>query len=663
VIRTLLVANRGEIARRILRTCRAMGIRTAAVFSPADRDEPFVAEADVAVPLGGGIPAASYLDAGAIIAAAGTVDADAIHPGYGFLAEDPAFARKVLDAGLVWVGPPPEVMATMSSKLDARAAAESALVPVVPGAEIGADPHAAAAVVGYPLLVKAAAGGGGRGMRLVGGPEELDAALTGAAREAEAAFGDGTVYLERLLPHARHVEVQILGDRHGGGVDLGARDCSIQRRHQKLVEESPPPDLPGDIEDALRRAAVDLGVAVGYVGAGTVEFLVAGDEYFFLEMNTRLQVEHPVTEMVTGLDLVRLQIEIAAGGAVPDPATIRIAGHAVEARLYAEDPLDGYLPTHGRVECFAAPDLPGIRVDAGAAGGSMISPHYDTLLAKVVARGDTRAEALRKLERALRLLRLHGPVTNRDLLVGIVEHPEVVAGAVDTGFLDRHDPARLAETSPEVTRRRLAAVALADMAHARATAPVLGSIRSGFRNLPAGSRRRVYRHRDTVHTVDYAPGRRGVAAMTVDGDELDIVVYALTGDRVDAAVGGVRRVVDVHRAGDRRFVDDAEGGTSFSAVSRIPEPETEPAAPGALTAPLPGIVRQVHVVEGATVDEHAPLVTLEAMKMEHVVVAPARGVVAGLAVRPGDRVDAGAVLVVVEPAGGDEPSEGELVRR
>ncbi|HEY4464286.1 MAG TPA: biotin carboxylase N-terminal domain-containing protein, partial [Streptosporangiaceae bacterium] len=453
-ITKLLVANRGEIAARIMRTARELDVATVAVFSDADAGAPFVQAADEAVPLPGLTPADTYLQAGRIIDAARRTGADAVHPGYGFLSENAKFAQAVNDAGLTWVGPPPAAIEAMGSKIAAKVLMASAGVPVLPGITVGDGNGTGTAglaaqtarEIGYPVLVKAAFGGGGRGMRVVRDPAGLAGAVASAQREATTSFGNGTVFLERYVDSPRHVEVQIFGDTQGNVVHLFERECSIQRRYQKIIEEAPSPAVGDDLRRELGEAAVAAGKAIGYTGAGTVEFILDGDGgFYFLEVNTRLQVEHPVTELVTGLDLVALQLAVAEGQPLPDAARFAtLSGHAVEARLYAEDVAAGFLPGTGTVDAFAVPGLPGVRVDAGVAAGQEISVHYDPMLAKVIAWGATRDEACRRLARALAETRLHGVVSNRELLVGILREPEFRSGAIDTGYLTRHDPAGLA---------------------------------------------------------------------------------------------------------------------------------------------------------------------------------------------------------------------------
>ncbi|MFP3992533.1 biotin carboxylase N-terminal domain-containing protein, partial [Streptomyces sp. E11-3] len=453
MIRTLLVANRGEIAVRVFRTCRELGIATAAVHSDADTDALHVREADVAVRLPGLAPADTYLRGDLVVKAAQAAGADAVHPGYGFLSENAEFARAVLDAGLVWIGPPPEAIEAMASKTRAKELMAAAGVPLL-------DPvkPAAATADDLPLLVKAAAGGGGRGMRVVRELDDLERELAAAEAEALSAFGDGEVFVEPYVERGRHVEVQVLADGHGVVWALGTRDCSLQRRHQKVIEEAPAPGLPDGLRASLHESAVAAARAIGYRGAGTVEFLVADGRAYFLEMNTRLQVEHPVTEEVFGLDLVALQLHVAEGGTLAaEPPGAR--GHAVEARLYAEDPARGWTPQTGTLHRVAVPG--GVRLDTGYGSGDTVGVHYDAMLAKVVAWAPTRAEAVRKLAGALERARVHGPVTNRELLVRSIRHPEFSSGDVDTGFYERHLDELTAPDGGTVAPRGEAVAALA----------------------------------------------------------------------------------------------------------------------------------------------------------------------------------------------------------
>ncbi len=484
-IHRLLVANRGEIARRVFATCRRAGIETVAVFSDADADSPHVREADLAVRLPGHTPAETYLRGDLIVTAAQRVGADAVHPGYGFLSENADFAAAVTDAGLVWVGPPPKAIAAMGSKLEAKALLAEAGVPML---ESWTRPDE---VAEFPVLVKASAGGGGRGMRIVRDPADLASAMAAARREAGAAFGDDTVFCERYVETGRHVEVQILADGHGTVIALGERECSIQRRHQKIIEEAPAPGLDEALRSALSEAGVAAARAVGYVGAGTVEFLLAPDgRFYFLEMNTRLQVEHPVTECVLGLDLVGLQLLVAEGRELPFAKAPPVTGHAIEVRLYAEDPAQGWRPSTGTVhrfdigaaDAFTPLTRPGIRLDSGVVDGFTVSVHYDPMLAKVIAWAPTRDEAARALASALAGARIHGVVTNRDLLVRVLRSEEFRRGGTDTAFLDRHP--EVFEPLPSAGDRALASLAAALAGAAtRRRSSAWAPLPSGWRNV------------------------------------------------------------------------------------------------------------------------------------------------------------------------------------
>jgi propionyl-CoA carboxylase alpha chain len=654
VITRLLVANRDEIARRIIATARAMGITTIAVCSDPDHDAPHVTEADLAVRLSGSAPSQTYLDIGAILDAARRTGADAVHPGYGFLSENADFATAVTDAALTWVGPPSNAIAAMGAKLAAKRLVAAAGVPVF---ESWRDPSE---VTAYPVLVKASAGGGGRGMRVVTAPADLAAALAAAGREAAGAFGDGAVFAEPYVPSGRHVEVQVFADTHGTVVALGERECSIQRRHQKLIEETPSPAVDATLRAALFSAAVAAARAVGYVGAGTVEFLLAPDGRFvFLEMNTRLQVEHPVTECVTGLDLVRLQLEVAEGRPLPFTATPPARGHAIEARLYAEDPTLDWRPAPGPLHRFAVPAATvafapptaaaGVRLDAGVTDGSTVDVHYDPLLGKVVAWAPTRDEAVRRLAAALAGAVVHGVATNRDLLVRVLRTDGFRAGDTDTAFLDRH-PAVFAPLLERPAPRRLAglAAALAGVAARREQAP--------WAALPVGWRPLMTDVASTVAfdapwgrvEVRYTHVRGELAEWSVDGDTDDVRVVRATPDEVVLDVATVRHAFTVHRVGDVSYVDTDAGSVALVEVPRFAGTDDGPPA-GTLVAPMPGAVGTVAVRPGDHVAAGDLLLTLEAMKLEHAVRAPHDGMVAGVRVVPGEQVPAGAVLAVLDP--------------
>ena len=661
-IRKLLVANRGEIASRVFRTARSMDIATVAVYSDPDAQLPFARDADEAVHLPGGTPAETYLRADAIIDAARRAGADAVHPGYGFLSENAGFARACAAAGLTFVGPSPEAIDAMGSKTAAKELMRAAGVPVLPGAVFGerSSPgedqlRAAAAEIGLPVLVKAAFGGGGRGMRIVRELGDVAEAVASARREAASAFGNGTVFLERYVDSPRHIEVQIVGDHGGTVVHLFERECSIQRRYQKIIEEAPSPAVDDALRSALCQAAVAAGKAIGYVGAGTVEFVLdSAGCFYFLEVNTRLQVEHPVTELVTGIDLVKLQLEVAAGRPIGDEVTRAvITGHAIEARLYAEDVPAGYLPTSGDLHSFWIPNGDGLRVDAGFAPGTRVSTFYDSMLAKVIGYGATRDDARRRLAGSLARARLHGVTTNRDLLVGILREEQFAAGAIDTGYLERHPYAELVPGPGAASTAHLLAAALAGQAARRAAAPVLASLPSGFRNNPSAPQSVTYERGGQRVEVTYRIDRGSVTAAVAGEPVPDVTLLSAAPGRVDLVCGGVRRVIDVTRVGAVSYVDSAAGHDALSEVERFPDPAAAAHA-GSLLAPMPGTVVRVDVAAGDTVEAGTAIVTIEAMKMEHAVRSPGRGTVTEVSVAVGAQVDSGTVL-----AGGvEEEADG-----
>ncbi|HEX3462206.1 MAG TPA: biotin carboxylase N-terminal domain-containing protein, partial [Acidimicrobiales bacterium] len=584
-IRTLLVANRGEIARRIMRSARAMGITTVAVYSDADDDSPHVAEADLAVRLPGVSPADTYLRVDLILDAASRCSADAVHPGYGFLSESGTAARAVTGAGLTWVGPSADAIDAMGSKVLSKQMMREAGVPTLPSITVVDEQLPAPGDVealGWPLLVKASAGGGGRGMRVVPGPDDLAEALTGARREALSAFGDGTVFLERYVIDPRHIEVQVLADAHGNTVALFERECSIQRRHQKIIEEAPSPVVTPALRARLSQAALNAARAVDYVNAGSVEFVLdaEGDPYF-LEMNTRLQVEHPVTEAVTGLDLVRLQLLIAGGE--PLPAEVHAAveagpvGHAIEARLYAEDPGSGWMPSTGTLHRFEIPTArPGLRVDSGVETGSVVSPHYDPMLAKVIVHAPTRDEATSALATALADAQIHGVTTNRDLLVRILRHPSFRSGDTDTGFLDRYDLTGL-RSDQAATHRHALAAALAAQARRRKEARVQPTIPSGFRNSPSVLQTTTFDSHLGPVAVGYRFDRfdrsgRRLSRVEVDGSPIEVEVESVTPEAVSLTFAGVTRQYRVELIGSTAYVDGPDGASTLVEVDRFPDP-------------------------------------------------------------------------------------------
>jgi acetyl/propionyl-CoA carboxylase alpha subunit len=650
MITRVLVANRGEIARRVFATCRRLGLGTVAVYTDPDAAAPHVAEADARVRL----PQTNdYLNAEALLAAAHAAGADAVHPGYGFLSENAEFAAAVQVGSLTWVGPPVDSVRAMGSKIESKKLMAAAGVPVLE--ELDPDAVTAAQL---PVLVKASAGGGGRGMRVVRELSALPAEVEAAQREAQSAFGDPTVFCERYLPTGRHIEVQVMADTHGTVWAVGERECSIQRRHQKVIEEAPSPlveRIPG-MRDKLFEAARLAASAIGYTGAGTVEFLADDDgEFFFLEMNTRLQVEHPVTEETTGLDLVELQLDIADGGRLgaqpPAPQ-----GHSIEARLYAEDPAHGWQPQAGTVHRIHVPSVrteftslghrTGIRLDSGIVDGSVVSIFYDPMLAKVISYAPTRRQSALVLADALARAQLHGLRTNRELLVNVLRLPAFLDGATDTAFFDTHGLAELSAPLADAETVRLSAIAaaLADAAHNRATAPVFASIPSGWRNLPSGYQVKTYRDdTDTEQTVEYRFTRTALALR----HDPTVQLVSTAPDAVVLANNGVACSFSVARFGADIYVDSARGPVHLVALPRYPEPDSA-VAQGSLVAPMPGNVIRIGAQVGETVTAGRPLIWLEAMKMEHTITAPNDGVLTELNVQTGQQVEVGAVLARVE---------------
>ena len=651
-IGALLVANRGEIARRVFRTARAMGMRCVAVFADADEGAPFVTEADVAMRLPGG-----YLDADAVVAAAVATGADAVHPGYGFLAENAGFARSVTEAGLAWVGPGPEAIETMGDKLAAKAAAASAGVPTLPSSE---DPDDASGV-GFPLMVKAAAGGGGKGMRLVSDPAELAEAVAAARREAHGGFGDDTVFLERYLPRCRHIEVQILGDAHGNVVHLGERECSIQRRHQKIIEESPSTAVDGELREAIGEAAVRLAKSIGYRSAGTVELLLDDDtgEFFFLEVNTRLQVEHPVTEEVTGIDLVREQLRVAAGEPLGyGQADIALAGHAIEARLYAEDPAAGFLPAVGTLAAFAPASEPSVRWDSGVEAGSTVGLDFDPMLAKVVAHAPTRPEAAGRLALALERLHIGGVTTNRHFLASALRSEAFLAGDTTTDFIERADPSRAPNVPVADCQRAASAAAMWLQAVERSEAWTLGWMPSGWRHgrlPPERAELAVETANGPVEVVvSYRPQRDGSFVVRAEcGDsatEAPARIAAWSPETLDVEWDGRRvRYAVTAGTGKVHLTGDSETVT-VTVLPRFGAPEGGPAT-GGFAAPMPGVIVEVRVQPGEQVTAGSTLVVMEGMKMEHHVSAPCDGTVTEVLVAAGDQVDNGTPLLVFDASG------------
>ncbi|WP_040539474.1 acetyl/propionyl/methylcrotonyl-CoA carboxylase subunit alpha [Mycolicibacterium tusciae] len=654
-IQTVLIANRGEIAVRVLRTLRAMGIRSVAVFSDADAGARHVAEADVAVNIGPAAARESYLNIDAVVEAAQRTGAQAVHPGYGFLSENAHFAAALQAAGIVFIGPPVGAIRTMGDKIAAKAAVSAFSVPVVPGVSrpglTDADLIAGAEAVGYPVLVKPSAGGGGKGMRVVHEPSELAAALTSARREAGSAFGDDTLFLERFVLNPRHIEVQVLADGFGNVVHLGERECSLQRRHQKVIEEAPSPLLDPATRARIGAAACDTAKSVDYAGAGTVEFIVSADrpdEFFFMEMNTRLQVEHPVTEMVTGIDLVEQQVLIAAGHPLPiDQGDVTLTGHAIEARIYAEDPGRDFLPTGGTVLGLAEAGGSGIRVDSGLARGTVVGSDYDPMLSKVIAHADDRAGAIRALDTALAHTAVLGVTTNIEFLRFLLADSDVAAGDLDTGLLDR----RMPDFSPAEPgdRELIAAAAYKWLRSWPDPVADLWSVPSGWRiGLTAPTTLRLHSGDRTDHV--HLTGIPEAAMAAVEDGEPRPLSTSLNGDRLSLTLDRLRTEYQVAAVDGQIWLS---GGGFTGVVEEVREapvrPDDELSGDAELTSPMPGSVVAVGVSDGEHVDAGTVVVTVEAMKMEHALTAPVEGVVE-LLVAVGDQVKVGQPLakVIVE---------------
>lgn len=637
---SLLIANRGEIARRVIRGARSMGVRCVAVYVEADKFAPYVHDADEAVLLSGG-----YLDQDAILDAARLTGAEAIHPGYGYLSENAEFARRVQAAGLVWVGPSPDVIATMGDKLTAKAVALRAGIATLASSDDPSD----ATTVGYPLMVKAAAGGGGKGMRIVTDAANLDEAVAGAQREAAHSFGDDRVFLERYVARSRHIEIQILGDHHGNLVHLGERECSIQRRHQKLIEESPSPIVDDAMRASMGDAALTLARAIGYQSVGTVEFLVDDEtgEFFFLEVNTRLQVEHPVTEEVTGIDLVQEQLRIAANeelGYVQ--SDVEFDGWAIEARLCAEDPANGFLPAIGTVLAFEPADEPYVRFESGVERGSAVTVSFDPLLAKVISFAPTRTEAASVLALALERLHLGGVATNRDFLVATLRHESFLSGDTTTDFIERVQPARTLILSKEESQWVTTAAALWLQASNRASARVLAQAPSGWRNARLPSQSMSFGFMGEVVNVLYRARRDATFEVNGTGSAR---ILSWSEGHIDVEINGRRANCRVTRAGETLLVQVARGTATLDVLPRFVAPEPE-LVHGGLVAPMPGNIIDVRVKIGDDVEAGQTLIVIEAMKMEHIISSPTPGTVTELFVHPGQQVDSGVVLLAIDSA-------------
>ncbi len=650
-ITTLLVANRGEIARRIMRTAKEMGISTVAIYADGDAEAPFVTEADSAIALGGRTSAETYLDVSKVLDACKRSGADAVHPGYGFLSENAGFARAISDAGVSWIGPTPEVIAAMGDKLSAKKLMEAADVPTLPAIEITPDTDLvrAADEIGYPVLVKASAGGGGRGMRVVEKETDLQGSVDSAKREAGSSFGDDTVFLEKWLDSSRHVEIQIIGDKHGNLVHCFERECSIQRRHQKIIEEAPSPAVSPEIREAMCDAALKAAASLGYSSAGTVEFLLSGSEFYFLEVNARLQVEHPITEAIIGKDLVREQIRVAEGETLSfSQDDLRINGHAIEARLCAEDPNNDFLPSPGPVIIWQPSTQGKARFDSGVESGSVIAVEFDPMIAKVIVHAPTRREAAARLARILETTQIHGLITNRDFLVTTLRHQSFLEGDTTTDFIERISPARTREVTSCDLAEASIAIAIESQARNHATTRVLKTMPSGWRNTILPFEMIDFQHLNKDCHVEYRSRRDGKFRFkTGDSpDELLVTPYTCGNGLVDIDIDGRRVWYEVYRQGMQWYVHGRSGDLQITELPRYPVSGIDELA-GGLTAPMPGAVLATEVNSGDKVSKGDLLLILEAMKMEHRITAPMDGIISELHVATGDQVENGQLLVTL----------------
>jgi 3-methylcrotonyl-CoA carboxylase alpha subunit len=657
--RTLLIANRGEIAVRVIRTARAMGLRTVAVYSEADRGAMHVAMADEAVLLGLARARDSYLNIERVIEAARQTGAEAVHPGYGFLSENAGFATACLDAGLVFVGPTAEMMTAMGSKSGSKALMEKAGVPLVPGYHGEAQDEAtlakAADKIGFPLLVKASAGGGGRGMRVVRSAAELAGAIVSAKREAKAAFGDDRMLIEKYVDNPRHIEVQIIGDSHGNLLSLFERECTLQRRHQKVIEEAPSPTLDPTRREAVCAAARKAAAAVNYVGAGTIEFVSDGKEVFFIEMNTRLQVEHPVTELVTGIDLVEWQLRVAFGEALPlKQDQIRLNGHAIEARVYAENPAKNFMPSVGQIRTWRLPEPShGLRIDAGYRAGDAVSPYYDAMLAKMIAWAPTRQAAIERLNRGLEQTDVRGIVTNIPFLSALVTHPSVAANTIDTGFIER-ELKTLAPAPPAAGDLELCAAVAAVLGEEQKAA--LAEAKSPWQTfgwMPVGRRQREFTFRQGQVALQMATLRYGNGPSTISIGEREFA-FATTmtdDDTFDLTLDGMKSRIVAVVEGHELYLRTRNGRFELHWVDPFGGETEEQVGEDRIVAPLPGTVVALLAEEGAKLEKGAPILTLEVMKMEQTLRAPFAGVLKAIKCKVGDIVQEGVELAEVEPIG------------
>jgi 3-methylcrotonyl-CoA carboxylase alpha subunit len=655
--RSLLIANRGEIAVRVIRTAKAMGLRTVAVYSEADARALHVAMADEAVLLGASRARDSYLNIERVIEAARKSGAEAIHPGYGFLSENADFAKACAEAGIVFVGPTAEMMNAMGSKSGSKLLMEKAGVPLVPGyhgeAQDDATLAKAAAKIGFPVLVKASAGGGGRGMRIVRAAGELAASVESAKREAKAAFGDDRMLIEKLVENPRHIEVQVIGDSHGNLLSLFERECTLQRRHQKVIEEAPSPTLDAAQREAVCSAARKAAAVVSYVGAGTIEFVSNGKDVFFIEMNTRLQVEHPVTELITGIDLVEWQLRVAAGEKLPlTQDQIKLNGHAIEARVYAENPDKNFMPSVGTIRNWNMPEQQaGLRIDAGYRARDTVSPHYDAMLAKVIAWAPTREAAIDRLTSALEQSDVRGVVTNIPFLAALVDHPAVRANAIDTGFIER-ELTRLTAGAKQLEDLELAAAVAAILHEERATHHVAKSPWEATGWMPVGRRQRAFafRHGSEEQKVILTYGN-GPTTLAIGNHEFAFFAEPGVSGGIDLVLDGIKVHVVGMVEGRELYVRTRNGRFDLHWIDPFGGDDEEQVGEDRIVAPLPGTVVALLAEVGAKLEKGAPILTLEVMKMEQTLRAPFAGVLKAIKCKVGDIVAEGVELAEIEPAG------------
>ena len=654
-IKKLLVANRGEIARRIMRTAHDMGISTVAIFAEGDARAPFVNEADTAIFLEGRTSTETYLDVEKVINACKRSGADAVHPGYGFLSENEGFAQAIIDAGIKWIGPSPEVIGLMGDKLSAKNLMTEAGVPTLPAIEITdkLDVLKAADEIGYPVLVKASAGGGGRGMRIVETKEDLEAAVEGAKREALNSFGDDTVFLEKWLDVSRHVEIQILGDTHGNLVHCFERECSIQRRHQKIIEEAPSPAVTEDIRERMGAAAIAAAKKLGYSSAGTVEFLLSGDEFWFLEVNARLQVEHPVTEEIIGKDLVREQIRVAEGEALSfSQEELSIEGHAIEARLYAENPEKNFLPSPGPVIAWEPSTIGRARFDSGVETGSIITTEFDPMIAKVTVHAPTRREAAARLARVLETTRIQGLTTNRDFLVNTLRTDEYISGDTTTDFIERVNPDRVITKDQEALQSAAIAIAIESQAKRRANAKINKRIRGGWRNSTMPDEELTLEAYGEEIKLRYKSNRDNSFNFSFEETSHVVTVIDSGNGSVEIDIDGQRSQYTLDKIGEEWLVHSTFCDFEFKELPRYPISSSDDFG-GGLVAPMPGAILSIDIKPGDTVKKGDVLVILEAMKMEHRITAPRDGIVGSVQTAVGEQVENEQLLVTLEEEEGE----------